>query len=443
MLKQSSFPETYLPLMVFLAIYGITSLTGIIILWLHLQPITALAEYFSGVKIPTHFSDYQRIVLASLTFGAPTAMAIGFHLAVRSLPSKISTLDYQRSTLEKISSVVFLILLFYVTYCLYAAGALNNLIAWSNHTQMVALRYRLFEKLFFFEFSAIYLFVPLSAAALLSRLRRDDWFSVKALIPLTAAVAAIAINVLIFQKRTAVIAALLIISATAISQATTWLSRRTVLRLSFVGVSLSVVMYFALVLAPSVAMISTPETPEAGKGTAVEGMSKVQNLATYAAMAPILRTSLPALFYVITYPDKHQFNGLDVGQDILGMGIMPDDNQVVWREMYQSLKGSTTAAYQFVLYSQVGLCWTLIISFLLGAALGAAWKKIVIGGIPGSARQALLGSIILLFSLYLAMDGIRTSLLSSSGLVWAWLFVALLLRVDGLANASVREDTIH
>ena len=74
----------------------------------------------------------------------------------------------------------------------------------------------------------------------------------------------------------------------------------------------------------------------------------------YSVMAPLTRTSAPAIYYSIVFPERHEFYGLDIGQDILGFGRMPDDNRVVWDHMYPgSPGGAVSAPFQFVSYSQV------------------------------------------------------------------------------------------
>ena len=441
------FPATHLPVLVFGSVYGVTSLIGILLLWIKVEPFTALVEYFSGVSVPSDFTTMQHWTLGGLAVGAPLALALGYHLALRfapSLPAEDTPASERHTSPYSLALAAFLIMAVWVTFSIWQTGALKNLVAWSDQASTIAARYSLFENLRFFEFGAIYLFIPLAAAAVLSRLPPRGWISHKAAVPFAMAAIAVGLNILLFQKRTAVIAALLILSAVAITQATTWLSRRVVVSLSLGAISLSAIIYFGLVLAPAMSQVTPPKqslTPvvlpsvavrEMAEPTPVDALSPAQNLAAFAILSPISRTSVPALFYVTTYPEKHDFYGLDIGQDILGVGQMPDDAHVVWREMYPSLSGSSTASFQFVLYSQVGLLWALAISLAVGAALGVSWKWVVLEGVPGSSRQALLGSVILLACLYLAMDGLRTSLLSSYGLVWAWLFVLLLLRVSSL-----------
>lgn len=159
------------------------------------------------------------------------------------------------------------------------------------------------------------------------------------------------------------------------------------------------------------------------------GVDRSVHILAYAALAPMTRTSLPAMHYPVVFPERHPYYGLDLGQDILGFGGMPDDNLVIWKHMYPSLPGAAAAPYQFALYSQVGVAWALMLCFIVGVVLGVMWKIILVDDISRVWRS-LMGSVLILFSIYLAIDSIRGSLLASYGLIWAWLFVSLFFSIS-------------
>lgn len=144
-----------------------------------------------------------------------------------------------------------------------------------------------------------------------------------------------------------------------------------------------------------------------------------------ALLAPLTRTSAPAMYYPVVFPKYHDFFGLDFGQDILGWGRMPNDNSVVWNYMYPNLPGGNIAApFQFVLYSQVGVIWAIFITIALGVVMGMVWQNFVL--VRGSRIwRSLIGSMFLIFSIYIAMDSIRGSLLASYGIIWGCLFICL------------------
>lgn len=149
-------------------------------------------------------------------------------------------------------------------------------------------------------------------------------------------------------------------------------------------------------------------------------------LLLYSLLAPVTRTSAPALYYPLIFPEHHRFFGLDLGQDILGWGDMPDDNRVVWKYLFPDIPGgSVMAPFQFVLYSQVGIAYTLFLSFLLGGVLGVVWQGVIKRRYANRVWSSLVGSMILLFSIYLAGDGVRSSLMVSYGIMWGCLFIII------------------
>lgn len=93
--------------------------------------------------------------------------------------------------------------------------------------------------------------------------------------------------------------------------------------------------------------------------------------------------------------------------------------------MYPNLPGgSACAPYQFALYSQVGVGWTLLLCAMIGALLGWGWQVILECDISRVWRS-LMGAVLMLFSIHLAIDSVRGSLLASYGLIWAWLFIGI------------------
>jgi hypothetical protein len=103
---------------------------------------------------------------------------------------------------------------------------------------------------------------------------------------------------------------------------------------------------------------------------------------------------------------------------------MPDDNLVIWKHVYPNLPGEAGAPYQFALCSQVGVIWALVLCAIVGVALGAVWQIILADDISPVWRS-LMGSVLTLFSIYLAIDSIRGSQLASYGHIWAVLFISL------------------
>jgi hypothetical protein len=156
------------------------------------------------------------------------------------------------------------------------------------------------------------------------------------------------------------------------------------------------------------------------------GAGRPAHVAAYALLSPFTRTSLPTLYYAEVFPQQHPFFGLDLGQDILGYGSMPNDNYVIWKAMYPRLPGGAVAApFHFVLYSQIGLAGALLMALLVGTAYAVVWTRLLAWREPGVIRF-VMGAIFLLMAVYLAIDSLRNSFVASYGLIWAMLFAGIL-----------------
>ena len=158
----------------------------------------------------------------------------------------------------------------------------------------------------------------------------------------------------------------------------------------------------------------------------------------YAALSPITRTAAPALFYPAIFPDERRFYGLDVGQDVLGVGSMPDDNIVVWQVMNPEINGTTVAPFQFAFYSQVGVLRALLLCAATGLLLAALWRLARHPRLRAEWR-ALAGALVLLWSVYLAIDSMRNSTLVSYGVLWGLVFLALAIGLSRLSRVRETE----
>ncbi|MEE9926782.1 hypothetical protein [Microvirgula aerodenitrificans] len=143
----------------------------------------------------------------------------------------------------------------------------------------------------------------------------------------------------------------------------------------------------------------------------------------FAINSIVFRTSAPAVFYPVTFPGKANFYGLDLPFD----HFTPDDNLLVWKVMWPKTPGgSVSAAFQFSLYAQVGLLGAIILAFFTGVLLGGSWACVL--KMDGSGPiSLLLATLLLIFSIFLAIDSIRNSVVSSYGLIWAGLYLMLIM----------------
>jgi len=152
-------------------------------------------------------------------------------------------------------------------------------------------------------------------------------------------------------------------------------------------------------------------------------VTRLPSVVVYSILSPITRTSAPTLYYPIVYPREQPFHGIDVGQDVLGIGTASNDNLVVWHAMNPTLEGTSTAPYQFNLYSQAGLAYALLGSVAIGYVLGLAWR--MASALP-AIWSALGRSLAILLGVYLAIDSARNDVLAAYGVGWAVAFLVAL-----------------
>lgn len=448
----------YAPLWAHLSAYVLTCLIAALFFCFGPRPVLASVEYFSGAVVPTHYSFEQKSVLLVLLFGAPVLLALGFVVATRIkiLPgASMSVRAITANNLGGESPAWGPVLLFVASasvgiYDLLRVGAFAKLGAWSDYGSLVEGRWALFSYWGYFNFVNVYVILPVTAAWVILSVRGTDSKALGAkLIPL---VVVIVLTLPLFQKRVMVTSLIIIFSAVLLHRVLSgaWTRRLTYLLLATGGGLVAV--YFFLVVLPVYSETSRTaiealiqhevgdegnhkpcekeDSPEEMRRLCREvasliGVERNTHIVAYTLLAPMTRTSLPAMYYPIVFPELHEYYGLDLGLDILGFGRMPDDNLVVWKYMYPNLPGGSAAApYQFVLYSQVGMSWTLLLCVMVGVLLGGLWRGVLAGDISHVSRS-LMGALLLLFSICLAIDSIRGSLLASYGVIWAWLFLTI------------------
>lgn len=146
-----------------------------------------------------------------------------------------------------------------------------------------------------------------------------------------------------------------------------------------------------------------------------------------------MRTSVPAVYYLAIFPELHPYYSVDLGQDIIGIGSMPDDNFVVWNHMYPEMPGVVAAPFNFVLFSQGGLWTAFAMSAIIGLLLGLVWALVLQA--PGSmAVRAAMGAVVVVGTMHLALDALRNTVIVSYGFAWGLLPLLALLLVDHIAG---------
>ena len=437
-----------LPLGVHLIVYFITCFLAAIPLAFEYAPLRLLVGYFAGVFLPESFDPLRAGTFWALLVAAPLMMALAYTASFRWMSRRraAALLMPESSTYaEAVPPVLaFALSATLAVNSLLAAGVLSNVNTWWDYGAWVLVRWALFKKLGFLEFVNIYVWLPVSVAWMVLALRGRGMFArwVSGL----ALLLVLVLTLMLFQKKALMATLLLLLFVFVIERALSGRWSQTANRAVLMAVTGLVFIYLtmtvlpvwretttrldeaeqalakgkALPRAPQDPLVSTPEMER------LLGGQRAVHVATYALLSPFTRTSLPAFYYADVFPSQHPFYGLDLGQDIVGLGGMPEDNRVVWDAMYPHLPGgSASAPFQFVLYSQVGLPGALIGATAVGAALGLGWGWLLAWRRSGPMRP-VLGSLLILFAIYLALDAGRNSLLASYGVLWGSVLAGLL-----------------
>jgi hypothetical protein len=454
----------YGPVWGHLFVYVVTCLIAATVFYFDYRPVVVFVEYFSGAIIPKDYTFQEAVVLWALLLGAPFLFTLGFFVAMQVRISAF--LPFLRKVAGRSDHAVpvWVAMLSFVAaagvgvFDLLRAGAFAKLLVWSDYGAWVEGRWALFSTLGYFNFVNLYLILPVSAAWLILSIQGNGWkVLAKRLIPLSIV---IVLTLLLFQKKAMIVSLIIIFGAAFLHGIMFQGWTRRLAWLLAVSATFIAAAYLAMVVLPIYSETSRtaddvlvqqsgntvnsykpcekPGTPEELRKLCREvvsyiGADRSAHILVYAALAPMTRTSLPAMHYPKVFPDQHDYYGLDIGQDILGFGGMPDDNLVIWKHMYPNLPGAAGAAYQFALYSQVGVIWALMLCTMVGAALGVMWQ-IILADDLSPVWRSLMGSVLILFSIYLAIDSIRGSLLASYGLIWACLFISLSCFIGRLLN---------
>lgn len=426
-------------------VYVVTCLLGAVLILLGYRPFVELFRYFSGTATPS-LSGSQTATDLTLLVGTPALLAGGFALVTRvGAPARLRgawerEIATSAETPRWLPPVIFGVCVAWAIFSLVRAGAADDVGVWFRYADWVAARQRAFAHIGFLSYTDIYLCLPVAAAwTLLSELRfrpatapRSRWAIALAVRWLPVAIT-LGCGLLTFQKK-AVVVSLVIICVTRIVHAPPHAIGRRRVYVWAAPVAIAAV-YFATVLAPVIA-----DAP-ARTGVDLKVANEVPAVVLYAALAPVTRTSAPALFYPVVYPARHPYYGIDLGQDVLGLGSSPDDNRVIWHFMNPTLPGTSAAPFQFSLYSQMGLVGALIGSFVLGGALAAIWRAARSHVWPRE-WSSLLATLTILLGVYLAIDSARNSVLVSYGIGWAFLFVLALFGLTQMLRPKPSTPTV-
>jgi hypothetical protein len=418
-------------MIVFLVIYFFTCLLGALLFLADYRPFISLFEHFSGTHVPS-LNSTQGMVVLMLLCAAPVYLWLGFALALR-IPAgalRVPALQARRRSAQLDTPSWLPIAVFGVCGAVALAsvgraGAFSELSSWFSYGRFISARESVFSHLHFFEFVNIYMFLPFAAAWVLLTQRRGGfrWLVVRWL-PLMFTEF---IDLLLFQKKTAIISLLVVGFAWFFFQRRAGIRSRRLARGAWGTVAVGLTIFFATVVVP----VYT-ETSQGG-GT-------LPALAAYSVLSPLTRTSAPVLYYPIVYPRQHPFYGLDLGQDELGFpSAFPNDNQVVWNAQNpHGPSGTSAAPFQFSLYSGTGLFGALVETLLIGGLMGLVWRLATSEALP-AVWGSLLASSECIFGVYLAIDSWRNDTTVSYGALWSLFFLAVTASTTYIVNGQARR----
>lgn len=449
-----------LPLVVFLGVFLVTCYVGTLGLLFSPQFRTAYVV-FSGAQVPD--VSPRNVVLALLLLHAGPLLAwIGYELVMRfKAPARSVAIDDALAP-RWLPRLVLLTCASVAVVSLARADAWTSLIAWIDYNQYVHARLRLFDRLTFFEFVNLYTLLPLAGAyVVLSETRWSTRVITLAIV--------FGLQYPLAQRKVLLISGLLIATAVYLYRHAGRAPRRAflarhhvrwlaggplVLYLAYVGLTLITVLgansgAFQN-LNPDAARGSRLKIPDLGDTAAVsfrldEGAiariqrNRVLAVTLYVLLSPMTRTSVAAVAYPVIFPDVRPYYRLDLGQDVLGFGSMPDDNLLVYSVLWpEHERGAIGAPFHISLYAQGGLWLSCLGSLVVGVGLALAWRPLSAVNQP-TALGSIYGAVVIVLAAFLAIDSIRNSLIVSYGMAWG--LVALVV-LSGVARQLSRIDPV-
>lgn len=403
-----------------------------------------------------------------------------------------------QSRIFQYALIVFAITVLIALVSLATAGGLSKVSSWANYGVLMKERSQIMQHLGFISFVNIYTCVPLAAIMLLSvPVKRTP---VILLVKLLALLIVGGMFIFIFQKKPLVTYLLMIVIALYFQWSALIRNWRRFVVLGASAIAIIFVIYIVFVVAPIYSMASQTtlqaspiqqhriEQPvqqhtvtqpvqqqpiprqksQTGAAlihqhirtynifmTAQQREEWVQKLGyelkfnsiaghrssilSYALLSPLTRTSISPLYYSLIFPGLHPYYGLDFGQDILGIGKMPNDNQVVFSYMSPTINGDMAAPFQFIFYSQVGVWWALLLSLLVGSGIAIVWLWLERGGVATARWGIPVRVVVVTFAIFIALDSVRNSLLASYGVVWGVCFIGAVYFFEGIYVILLRH----
>ncbi len=240
-----------LPLILYGVVYLFTFVLGAAFLLSGWGSFVALEQLFTGAK-PFWLSPEQLFVNLLLVLVAPVLFVLGYELGIYRRASA-------RTTPEPLQTSPLVVILPWVLASVCAVislargGGFQNVGAWLDYRKWVFARWQLFDTLSFFEFANIYNVLPVATVLLLLWLsRRSVSGTRKTVLGILVALPVLMVDVLIFQKKTLLIAVILFALAWLLDRERVARpgSGQLIRRLAFMAAG-TYVLYCALVIRPA------------------------------------------------------------------------------------------------------------------------------------------------------------------------------------------------
>lgn len=431
------------PVLIFLVTYVFTSLLGALLFLADYRPFVRLYEYFSGTQIPS-LDASQSVAVLLLLCVAPLCLWLGYAIA-RRVPARGGVVGAGASWLhaadldppDYLSLIVFSVSGALAFITLARAGALRSVPSWLEYGRFISARESLFSQIGFMEFVNIYMFLPFSAAWVMVSWRRPGLQGI--LVRWLPVLWVEFIDVLLFQKKTAVVSLLIIMCAALFFHLRDGIQRRRLVLGAWATLLLGAGIYFAAVVVPVYSKASGATVCNSSTGHCTK-YGEAPALIAYATLSPITRSSAPVLYYPLVYPKLHPFYGPDLFQDELGLpSHVADDNHDVWKAMYPAgPSGTSVAPFQFSIFAGSGLIGTLVECLIIGALMGLTWRVVTSRAIS-AVWSSLLAASECLFGLYLAIDSWRNDTTASYGALWGVFLVGIAVALIALLQNRARR----
>ncbi len=450
-----------LPLIAYAVLYVMTCYLGALAL-LFSPTFRTVYLVFSGAEVPVLDGSALMRVLVLLHAG-PLCVWVGYRLALRCAPR----IGHRSAWLQEDvrgPRIVFVASVLIACISFTRVGAWAAFASWFDYNAYIHARLNLFDRLTFFEFVNFYALLPLAAAYLCLIERRRAVAAV-------AVVTALVMQTGLAQRRVLLLTAIVIAVAVYLSRFAGRRPRRLMspaahVSIAAVGGLALYAVYAALTIATIVSPQSKPFdataapqrpahaasgivrfTPDPAATARIERV-RWKAVSLYVLLSPLTRTSISAIAYPAVFPQLLPFYSIDLGQDILGFGAMPNDNVEVYSVLWpQHREGAIAAPAQFVFYSQGGMIVACVCMVLVGALLAVLWT-LAMRRETILPHHALSGAVIIVLAMTLTMDSARNVFIVSYGAVWEFASIAVLAlsarfgAVASLASAGARERSV-